>query len=91
MGSDLPFEELNIDKDFVCRKFYSDVESNDLKWHRDGENRIIRVKDGNGWLFQFDNDLPFELKENKEFIVEKGVWHRLIKGYGNLIIYIRKF
>jgi hypothetical protein len=68
-----------IDYDDV-RIFHIDVLEEDLVWHRDKEDRTIIVLEGTGWKFQYDNDLPFELKLKDEVTIRKMVYHRLIKG-----------
>jgi hypothetical protein len=40
------------------------------------------------WMFQFDNQLPEKI-DNK-IKISKGVWHRIIKGTGNLEIIVEK-
>ena len=46
----------------------------------DKENRIITVLEGNGWKFQFDEQLPFEMIDGIDIVIPKGVIHRVIKG-----------
>jgi hypothetical protein len=41
------------------------------------------------WQFQFDNEIPQRLSENKLFI-PKETYHRLIKGTGDLKVKIYK-
>ena len=55
---DFPFEEEQIDQYNFIRTFPADVDEMDLIWHADKENRIITVLEGNGWKFQFDEELP---------------------------------
>ena len=74
----------------VVRIFYSDVKSNELVWHRDKEDRKITVVDGEGWQFQFNGSLPFELKEGQIFDIPEGLYHRVIKGKTNLVLKIKK-
>ena len=40
-------------------------------------------------MFQFDNELPFIMEE--KFIIPMGVYHRVIKGDGELKLKIKKF
>jgi hypothetical protein len=62
-----------------------------LIWHRDKNDRVITVlKCGKGWQFQFDNDLPFELKPDMEIEIAKEEFHRVIKGKGNLKVQIKE-
>ena len=72
------------------RIFSEDVDPMSLIWHEDQEDRTIEVIESNGWKFQFDEELPFELTENLNFDIPCGYLHRVIKGNGNLTIKIIK-
>jgi hypothetical protein len=72
------------------RTFQKDVDPMSLIWHEDQEDRTIEVIEGNGWKFQFDEELPFELTENIIFDIPRGYLHRIIKGSENLTIKIIK-
>ena len=72
------------------RTFAEDVDPMELIWHKDQEDRTIEVIEGNGWKFQFDEELPFELTENLVFDIPLGYLHRVIKGYDKLKIKIIK-
>lgn len=72
------------------RIFSKDVDPMSLIWHEDQEDRTIEVIEGNGWKFQFDEELPFELKKGNKFFIPKGNLHRVIKGKNNLKIKIIK-
>jgi len=72
------------------RTFSKDVDPMSLIWHEDQEDRTIEVIEGNGWKFQFDEELPFELTENSSFDIPRGYLHRVIKGYDKLKIKIIK-
>ncbi len=87
---DFPFEEEKIDEYNFIRTFPADVDEMDLIWHADKENRIITVLEGNGWKFQFDEELPIEMTEGKSISILKGVVHRVIKGNGPLVIKLQK-
>ena len=87
---DFPFEEEQIDQYNFIRTFPADVDEMDLIWHADKENRIITVLEGNGWKFQFDEELPIEMAEGKSISILKGRIHRVIKGNGPLIIKLQK-
>ena len=72
------------------RVFGSTVNTEDLVWHRDKEDRIIEITAGSGWYFQFDNGIPFELKVNDRLHIPKMIYHRLYeKGKNNLVFKIR--
>mgnify|MGYP001588000851 CR=1 FL=1 len=77
------------DNDSV-RTFNSNVDSFELVWHRDREDRSITVLEGNGWSFQYDDSLPFELKQGDQFFIERMTYHRLLKGNTNLKLSIGK-
>jgi len=86
----LPFEEEQISDNIFIRTFSTDVDEMDLIWHTDKENRFIRVLEGNGWQFQYDEELPFEMTDGLGFPVMKGQIHRVIKGLGPLKIELHK-
>lgn len=86
----LPFEEEKIKDNIFIRTFSTDVDEMDLIWHTDKENRFIRVLEGNGWQFQYDEELPFEMTDGLGFPVMKGQIHRVIKGVGPLKIELHK-
>ena len=87
---DFPFEEKQIDQFNFIRTFPADVDEMDLIWHADKENRIITVLEGNGWKFQFDEELPIEMTEGLSISILKGRLHRIIKGKGPLKINLQK-
>jgi hypothetical protein len=70
------------------RIFSKDVDSEELKWHRDEEDRIVVPLNQNDWQFQRDNCLPEPL--NKEVEIKRGEWHRVIKGTTDLEVKIIK-
>ena len=80
----------NIKDNIFIRTFSTDVDEMDLIWHTDKENRFIRVLEGNGWQFQYDEELPFEMTDGLGFPVMKGQIHRVIKGLGPLKIELHK-
>ena len=74
--------------DTVVRTFTGSLDEEDLKWHWDEEDRVIHPIHETDWMFQFDNELPQRI--STEIKVKKGVWHRLIKGTGNLQLVVEK-
>jgi|GEM_PF-2021989 hypothetical protein len=88
MNSKLPFEEEFSDKETSIRVFSKDLDSHDLLWHRDDEERKIIVIKSSGWQIQFDNSIPTMLNDGDEMIIKRGEWHRVIMGYDDLIIKI---
>jgi len=87
---DFPFEEEKIDDHIFIRTFSADVDEMDLIWHKDKENRVIKILEGNGWKFQFDEELPIEMTEGLSISIFKGRIHRVIKGHGQLKIELHK-
>jgi hypothetical protein len=59
-------------------------------WHRDRENRVIRIVESNGWKLQRDNSIPVDLEPGTSHFVKSGTWHRVIKGHGPLVVEVRK-
>lgn len=88
MNSKLPFEEEFSDKETSIRVFSKDLDSHDLLWHRDDEERKIIVIKSSGWQIQLDNSIPTMLNDGDEVIIKRGEWHRVIMGYDDLIIKI---
>ena len=70
------------------RTFSKDVNAMDLIWHRDDEDRNVKVLEGEGWKFQRDNALPLELKEGDRIFIPRHQVHRVIKGIDDLKIKI---
>ena len=70
------------------RIFPKNVESEELKWHRDREDRTVIPVEKNDWFFQRENCLPEPI--DKEINVAKGEWHRVIKGTTDLKVRVIK-
>lgn len=70
------------------RRFSRDVDSHELKWHRDDEDRVVTPLAENDWLFQRDNHLPEPIRG--EIKIARGEWHRVIKGTTDLVVRIKK-
>ena len=84
---DLPFEKIKEGQDWQIREFKSDVEIEDLKWHRDLEDRWVKSVEPSDWLIQLDDSLPISM--NEEVFIPAKSWHRLIKGSGNLKVQVK--
>ncbi len=83
----LPFKETN-QGDKKIRVFSENTDSGEYKWHRDREDRLIEVIEGDDWYLQLDNELPKKLTPGTIFIIPEGVYHRVIKGSDSLKISI---
>ena len=85
---ELPFKETQLSDDHVIRTFKADVESNDLAWHLDREDRLVQSVGKTNWKLQLENQLPTDL--DQPILIRLDTWHRLIKGEGDLTIKITK-
>lgn len=89
MKSDVPYKEKKIDNFTYQRVFESTINTDEVIWHKDKEDRIVEVIENNGgWMIQLDNQLPLPLKG--KIFVPKETYHRAIKGNGDLIVNVTK-
>ena len=88
-GQSLPFKE-KIKGVYNYRTFGSELAENELKWHFDLEDRVVVCEHDTNWLIQMDNQLPELIIKNKEYFIQKGEYHRIIKGTGDLIVKVLK-
>lgn len=84
----LPFKEKSNGKTKI-RLFSENVGNEELKWHFDEEDRKVKVLHKTNWMIQMDNKLPEKLIEGKTYFIPKGIYHRVIKGSGDLKVEIR--
>jgi len=84
----LPFSERHSGGLSYIRTFSKDVESHELKWHRDKEDRTVTPINENDWYFQRDNSLPEPI--DKTIKIKANEWHRVIKGTTDLTIKVVK-
>lgn len=82
-----PYSEEVIENKII-RKFDENISQEELVWHRDRQDREIRVLSGEGWKFQMDNQIPININSNDTFKIKKMEYHRLIKGNSDLILEI---
>lgn len=87
---DFPFEEIEIGNKKI-RTFSPDVEDDELKWHQDLKDRKVTILESGGWLFQMENELPNKLEDTKQIFIPKLAWHRVLKGFSNLVVEIEEF
>lgn len=73
------FDTEKINNEYY-RTFNKEVDNYELIWHRDKENREVKViNDANGWLFQYENELPKCMKKDDILIIPSYTFHRIIK------------
>lgn len=70
------------------RVFKESIDSRELLWHHDKKDRTIRIFSGVDWKLQMDDELPMPLEEGKDYRIPNHIYHRVIKGKGDLIIRI---
>ena len=84
-----PYKEIQ-QGEITIRTFKKNVQDDELVWHRDREDREVRVVKGIGWQFQREDNLPILLREGDVIQIKKEEWHRIIKGRTDLVVEIRK-
>ena len=82
-----PYLETIPTENVSLRTFNQSVSEEELVWHRDQEDRIVTALHPTDWQIQLENELPLPLTE---VFVSKGLYHRVIKGTGNLHIRVNK-
>lgn len=83
-----PFSEVDAGGARV-RTFSKDIDPEELVWHRDEDDRVIRVLESAGWYFQRDGELPIELRPGDVIHVPQRSWHRVIRrGESRLVVEI---
>lgn len=85
----LPFQQIK-DGNKLIRTFEPDIDSDELVWHRDKKDRIVRIIENEGWKFQKEDELPIDLEKNQKLFIKKEDWHRVLKGDGKLIVEIEE-
>jgi hypothetical protein len=83
----VPYVNLIDNEDVIVRTFSQDVPTHELVWHRDREDRLVTSTAPTNWMVQLDNELPTVLHE---IFIPAGVYHRVIKGSGDLTVHIKK-
>lgn len=84
----LPYKETKISDNTFIREFNQETDSGEFMWHRDHEDRIVESIDTTDWLIQIDDELPKKIEG--QILIPMGVYHRLIKGTGDLKIKLQK-
>lgn len=80
-----PYENILFEDNFFVRLFNENIDPTELKWHRDEKDRVIESIEESDWLIQIENQLPEKIDK---ICIKKEVWHRLIKGTGELKVKI---
>jgi mannose-6-phosphate isomerase-like protein (cupin superfamily) len=83
-----PYTQQQITDESFLREFSESVESEELVWHRDRCDRVVKVIEGTGWKFQMDNKLPREIKAGDTITIPAKTYHRIHKGTSKLVVEI---
>ena len=87
---DFPFSEEKVGNKLFLREFREDVDSEELVWHQDQEDRRVKVIESNGWMLQMDDRLPILMEEGTIYNIPAYEFHRIIKGEGTLKVLVEK-
>lgn len=89
----LPYKKISLQEHEQVRLFEKDVDSEELKWHRDREHRIVKHVSGEGWLLQLDDSLPTPISPGASYQIPAGVWHRILRREDctDLVVEVRMF
>ena len=83
-----PYTDIEVTDKYIIREFSENIDPIELLWHRDNEDRIVEALESTDWSLQLDDSLPIIL--NKPIFIPKHMYHRVIKGTGNLLVKIIK-
>ena len=86
---EFPFQQQHIEGKII-RTFFPDTEEEELKWHQDLKDRKVTIIEDGGWQFQMEDYLPSKLSVAEQIYIPKFVWHRVIKGFGKLVVEIEE-
>lgn len=75
-----PYKQIKLGN-LIFRLFYK-IETRSLfyKWHIDEKCRTVYFFPLGHWKFQFDNELPFDIKFGTKIKIPKKKFHRLINN-----------
>ena len=85
-----PYKQENLNNGVFLRTFSKDVLSEELVWHRDANDRIVEVLEGENWEIQFENQLPQSLKVGEEYVIPAYTYHRIKRGTTDLLVKIQE-
>ena len=82
-----PYNQVET-QECIYRVFSEDVETEELVWHRDRRDRLVKVIGGKNWKLQMENELPFDLEEDESYFIPRETYHRILKGKKDLVLEI---
>jgi hypothetical protein len=84
------YKDKRVGDNLIKRVISESRTSEELTWHRDENDRHVRVVMGEGWSFQSDNRVPESIRPGDIINIKAGEWHRVIPGKGDLTIMIKE-
>jgi quercetin dioxygenase-like cupin family protein len=84
-----PYIDSKLGKNSRIRIFDEKINPIELLWHRDLHERKVTILEGTGWKFQLDEKIPRELSKGDVIYIPGMIYHRIIKGEGDLKILIQ--
>ena len=69
----LPFRQNDLSENIKIRTFSSNTDIGEFTWHRDREDRVVELIEGENWYVQLDNELPKKLVKESKIFIPKGV------------------
>jgi len=72
-----PFHQ-ETEGNIIKRTFSPDVESDELVWHQDLNDRVVTIIESGGWQFQREDELPIKLMNEQVLFIPKNSWHKLV-------------
>ena len=70
-----------IEEDDIARELFH---------HTDPFDQVIEVIESDGWFLQYNEEVPILLNPGRKYFVQEYNWHRIIKGFGPLIIRVER-
>ena len=83
-----PYKDIEVTDKYIIREFNENIDPIELMWHRDNENRTVEILGETDWKIQLDDQLPTSM--NQPIYIPRHLYHRVIKGTGNLLLKIHK-
>jgi quercetin dioxygenase-like cupin family protein len=86
-----PYTDERLTSNSWIRTFDPKItDSEEYVWHRDKKDRIVTVIEGEGWQFQFDEQVPQIINREEVIYISKETYHRLLSGSTPLKIKIEE-
>lgn len=84
------YSDIKIGNNLIRRNISASSAAKELTWHRDANDRQVKVIMSEGWSLQMDNNLPSPIRAGDIININAKEWHRVIPGKGDLVITIKE-